>query len=256
MQDPLCDELSAEMDEAGISQSVLLAADFTWALKDCPLSIEETYQRHRAVLERHAGKFLVFAGVDPRWGKDSLDLFERSVRDWGFRGLKLYPPCGYSPSDPALFPFYECCAHYRIAVLVHIGPTSPVLSFVHSEPAHIDEAARRFPGVRFVLAHAPVGFPEECAMAACFRPNVYLDISAFQLSLGWTPPAEGLRRLVRRGINHKILFGTDWPVFRLQGKQKSFIDALAADDGPLAELPALDREMIFCKNATRILCRD
>src|SRR5882757_1122455 len=40
LQDPLCDELVLEMDAAGISQSILLAADFTYAIKDCRLSIE------------------------------------------------------------------------------------------------------------------------------------------------------------------------------------------------------------------------
>src|SRR6185503_5870223 len=40
-QDPLCDELVSEMNESGIDQSILLAADFTYALKDCRLTIEE-----------------------------------------------------------------------------------------------------------------------------------------------------------------------------------------------------------------------
>src|SRR5947209_13908553 len=41
MQDPLGDGLVAEMADAGISKSVLLIADFTYALKDCVLTIEE-----------------------------------------------------------------------------------------------------------------------------------------------------------------------------------------------------------------------
>src|SRR5271163_2369794 len=104
MQDPLCDELVAEMAQAGISKSILLIADFSYALKDCVLTVEESFQKHREVLARHAGKFEVFGGVDPRWGKDGLALFERSLVEFGFCGFKLYPPCGFSPSDPALFP--------------------------------------------------------------------------------------------------------------------------------------------------------
>ena len=61
MQDPLGDQLVAEMEAAGISKSVLLIADFTYALKDCRLSIAESFDRHREVMLRHPGKF------DLRW---------------------------------------------------------------------------------------------------------------------------------------------------------------------------------------------
>src|SRR5207244_5356608 len=81
LQDPLCDALVAEMDAAGIAKSVLLIPDFTLALKDCALTIEEAYERHRAVLARHPGRFEVFGGIDPRWGKSGIDLFERSLAE-------------------------------------------------------------------------------------------------------------------------------------------------------------------------------
>ena len=153
MQDPLCDSLVAQMDEAGISKSILLAADFSYALKDCPLSVDESFQRHREVPLRHPGRLEVFGGVDPRWGKDGIDLFERAVREYGFREFKVYPPCGFSPSDPGLFPFYEICDQYKVPVLVHVGPTSPVLAFSNTRPFEVDEAARPFPEVNFILAH-------------------------------------------------------------------------------------------------------
>ena len=67
MQDPLCDGLVQEMEKAGISKSVLLIADFSYALRDCKLNIQESFENHRRILERHPGKFEVFGGVDPRW---------------------------------------------------------------------------------------------------------------------------------------------------------------------------------------------
>jgi len=89
MQDPLCDTLIAEMDAAGVDTSILLAADFSYALKDSKLTVEECLRRHHEVKVRHGDRLEVFGGIDPRWGKDGLDLFERSLREWGFRGLKL-----------------------------------------------------------------------------------------------------------------------------------------------------------------------
>lgn len=253
MQDPLCDALVAEMEEAGVSRSVLLAADFTYALKDCALTVEESFGRHRAVLERHPGKFEVYGGVDPRWGRDGVALFERSLVEFGFRGFKVYPPCGFSPSNPALYPFYDLCSEHRVPVVVHIGPTSPALAFDTSNPFLLDEAARRFPDVNFILAHGSVSFTEECAMMCAYRPNVYMDISAYQSALREGGPEASVRAVVSRGINHKILFGTDWPVFRLSGSQRSFVESVVADDGPLSDLNDAAKSLILHKNVERLL---
>jgi len=255
MQDPLCDGLVAEMDAAGISKSILLIPDFTYALKDSILTIEESFQRHREVLLRHPQRFEVFGGVDPRWGKDGLALFERSLAGYGFRGFKAYPPCGYSPSDPALFPFYELCAHYQVPVLLHIGPTSPVLDFTVSSPFLLDEAARLFPSVNFILAHGAVNFVEECVMMCRFRPNVYLDISGYQNTLGYDPSAGAVRNIVSLGINHKVLFGTDFPVFRLQGEQEDFLAVLTGENGALAQLNDREKALVLSHNVERLIER-
>lgn len=255
MQDPLCDGLVAEMADAGIVKSILLIADFTYALKDCVLTIEESFHKHREVLARHPGRFEVFGGVDPRWGKDGLALFERSLTEFGFRGLKLYPPCGFSPSDRTLFPYYELCAHYHVPVLLHIGPTSPLLDFTFSSPFLLDEAARLFPSVNFILAHGAVSFVEECTMMCRFRPNVYLDISGFEATLGYDPSAGAIKAITSVGLNHKVLFGTDFPVFRLQGEQKSFVETLMAEDGPLSDLNEREKLLIFNRNTQRLIER-
>ena len=253
MQDPLCDELVAEMTQAGISKSVLLIADFSYALKDCVLTIEESFHKHRQVLARHPGKFEVFGGVDPRWGKDGLALFERSLVEFGFRGFKMYPPCGFSPSDAALFPFYELCAYHRVPVLLHIGPTSPALSFSTSYPFLLDEAARLFPTVNFILAHGSVSFTEECAMMCKFRPNVYLDISAYQNNVTRERMADAVKKTLSQGINHKVIFGTDWPVFRLQGTQLSFVEALCDEEGVAGEISQRERDLVFHGNIEGLL---
>jgi predicted TIM-barrel fold metal-dependent hydrolase len=241
------------MDKAGISKAILLIPDFTVALKDCRLTIEESFLKHREVLRRHPNRFEVFGGVDPRWGDDGVRLFERSLVEFGFRGFKVYPPCGFSPSSSALFPFYDLCAQHRVPVLLHIGPTSPVLAFDTCHPFLIDEAARRFPTVQFILAHGAVSFVEECTMLCRFRPNVYLDVSGFQLTLGWDDECTSVRRIVSQDITHKVLFGTDWPVFRLQGTQSSFVDRLTGESGALSDLPDSAKALVLYENIQRLM---
>ena len=115
----------------------------------------------------------------------------------------------------------------------------------------VDRAAQQFTSVNFILAHAPIAFAEECAMLCRFRPNVWLDLSGFQVTLEWDPSLRSVERLVTCGLNHRILFGTDWPAFRLQGTQRMFVDALVG--GPLRSLPASDRDLILRGNAERLL---
>lgn len=248
MNDHTGDRLIAEMETSGIDRCVLLLPDFSYALPDTALTIAEMFEQHYEILKRHGKRFLVFAGVDPRWGSDGIKLFEKGVAEYGFAGMKLYPPCGYRTSDKALYPFYEICAARHLPVVVHTGGTSPVLLFEPAHPLHVDQAARDFPGVNFILAHGSTVYVHECAMICTFRPNVFLDCSAYE-----SRPLELLREAFTRGVNHKIIFGSDWPVFRLQGDLKECLRNLLDENGPLRELRPREIENFLRKTMERLL---
>jgi predicted TIM-barrel fold metal-dependent hydrolase len=251
-QDPGCDKLVAEMDRAGISKTVLLIVDFGFAYPAEMERLDELYALHRAIMERHPGRFIVFAGVDPRRGKEGRDLLVRAVRDWGFRGFKIYPPCGYSPDARDLYPFYEVCAKYKIPVLSHVGPSSPTLSFKHTRPDNIEDAAFHFPDVNFILGHAGVVWREEAAMLAAYRPNVYLDLSGFQPE--WR--RGGLDRILTEhkstGVLRKLLFGTDWPIHRIHGSQLQWVEAFR-DCARHGVITGEELDWIFYRNAAQVL---
>lgn len=253
LQDHSCDELVREMDAAGVTRTALLLPDFTYALKDCSLTIAEMFQRHALIRRRHPGRFEVLAGVDPRWGKDGVALFEYGVRELGFAGLKLYPPCGYFPHAPELTPYYEICRDHGLPVLIHMGPTSSALRFEFARPEFVAAAAYAFPSVRFVLAHAATAFTQECADLCAFRPNVFLDVSGFQSAETWDPELASLRFLLRRGIAHKVLFGTDWPVFRASGTQAEFTRRFM--QVATEELGPMQIRLVAHDNARRLLSR-
>jgi predicted TIM-barrel fold metal-dependent hydrolase len=253
MQDHDGVELLASMDDAGIARSIVLAPDFTVALRDSRVTVEELVLGHRAVLERHRNRLDAFVGVDPRHGTDGLALLERALGEWGFAGFKVYPPCGFSPSDERLLPFYEICRAHRAPVLVHMGPTSPALPFDTARPELLERAALSFPDVNFILAHASVAHTEDAILACAFRPNVYLDLSGFQGDLAGGRAQSAIRSILARGIAHKVLFGTDWPVFRRHGSQRDGVELIVADGGPLSNLPPRHVDMILHQNVERLL---
>lgn len=253
--DTHCDELVNQMDQAGINQTVLLAIDFTHHFGNDCSPIEEVHELHIAVTNRHPGRFIPFAGIDPRNGPAGIDRFERAVSVMGFRGVKLYPPCGYTPSDLRLFPYYEICAQYGIPVLTHIGPTTSSMPFCHTAPDDVDSAAYHFPNVTFILGHAGATRYEEAALLAEHRPNVFLDISGFQASLRRGELLNVMNFHRKRGLGRRLLFGTDWPIHRLSGAQRQWVQAIESlrDQGHLEQR---DLEDIFFRNFERAYARN
>lgn len=223
--DPGCRDLLAQMAEAEIGLAVLLVVDFAVAMPETADAVERA---HREVATLIADRrFAGFAGIDPRRGSAGVDHVRRALRDEGFSGVKLYPPCGYSAGDPGLFPLYEVCAERGAPVLVHTGPTSPCLSFRHTHPMDVDDAACRFPEVPFVLGHGASVWHEDAALLAEFRPNVYLDLSGFQPAWRRGDLPAVLGHHVRRGLHRKLVFGTDWPIYRLFGSQRDWVAAVS-----------------------------
>ena len=250
-QDHDGDRLVAEMDAAGVAEAVLIVPDFTYVAA-CRLTPPELAELHHRVCERHPGRFRVLWGVDPRAGSDGIELFQRCLDEYGFAGLKLYPLNGYSPSDRRLYPYFEICAQRRLPVLSHTGPGWQALDFNYGQPLLIDQAARDFPGVNFVLGHGGVTHVEEASYLCVHRPNVYLDIGGFQAVLspdGW---AAHLNRLFHLGINHKIVFGTSWPAFRLSASLAGLVGEFRDTSTVFAGIKPSARRLILGGNVLRL----
>ncbi|ANP50998.1 putative TIM-barrel fold metal-dependent hydrolase [Streptomyces griseochromogenes] len=251
-QDDDGDRLVAEMDEAGVDQAFLVIPDYSHVAR-CALTPPELAGHIDKVNRRHAGRFKVFWGVDPRAGQDGVDLFERCVTEYGFAGLKLYPLCGYSPSDRRLYPYFEICESNGLPVLSHTGPGWGPLDFEYGTPLLLDEAARDFPRVNFILGHGGVTHVEEATYMCAHRPNTYLDISQFHSVLAADGWQAHLNRLFRLGISHKILFGTCWPSYRLSESLTGLVSAFAKGQPAVAGLREADRRMIMGGNSLRLV---
>ncbi len=244
-----------EMDKLGIHKAIILLPDFTYVFKRNELNIEEMYREHRDILRCYEGRFEVFAGIDPRWGNDGFRLFVKGVEEYGFRGLKLYPPCGYRPDSELLTPYYEYCQEYALPVLIHIGATSPALSFAEAMPIYVDAPARKFTNVPFILAHGAVNYQEQCVQLCKYRPNVYLDLSGAQRHTADKGEGSELVKLFRSEINHKIIFGTDWPIIGRSNMNRALISMLSCDGDVNPYLTIDETRLVLAGNIERILAR-
>lgn len=68
---------------------------------------------------------LPFIHVDPR-RPNIMELLKKSVEDYGFKGVKMYPPLGYFPFDERLYPIYEYCQKHKLPIISHCSPYNPV----------------------------------------------------------------------------------------------------------------------------------
>ncbi|MDO8671610.1 MAG: amidohydrolase family protein [Dehalococcoidia bacterium] len=252
------EKLIQEMDEAGIDRSVIALLDF-WLIPEtgtCKLSIEELNLRLANIAKRYPDRLIAFAGIDPR-RKNAVDLLETAVKEWGVKGLKLFPATGFYPQDRQAYPLYRSASQFGIPVLFHSGPQPAPFYSKYCQPVYLDEVATDFPELNIIIAHVAHGWWPEAVSIAGSNPNIYVDIS------GWQPlfkrhPKEFFHRLreVVDGVgSRRVLFGSDWPVLKLLVSQEKWVKAFsvsaAAEYG--VEFSEQEIELILAQNSVSLL---
>ena len=212
------DLIVRDMDEAGIDKSVMLVLDFS-LLVGCgeTMSLEETHKVYAEAAARHPDRLITFAGIDPRRA-GAVEFLERAVKEWGMKGLKLMPAVGFYPNSNRCYLIYQKAQELGIPVLIHTGFDVIPWYGAYAQPKYLDEVANDFPNLKIIMAHAGGSYWPEAAAMAGFKPNVYLDLSMWQMKLLRHPVDEfyrPLRSMIDTAGRSKILFGSDWPALRL-----------------------------------------
>lgn len=220
--------LLKDMDEAGIDQSWLCVLDFglTKGIGEAHYAIGEINKKFARISAESGGRVLAFAGCDPR-RQEAVSLLETAVRQWGMRGLKLLPACGYYPNDENCYKLYRKADELGIPVIIHTGPEAIPLYSKYCYPIFLDEVANDFPQLKLIMAHAGFCWWEEALSVAHNKPNLYLDLSGWQPRLLHHPREEfylPLRRILDGIGPSRVMFGSDWPAYRkLRGGQASWV---------------------------------
>jgi predicted TIM-barrel fold metal-dependent hydrolase len=208
------EKLAATMDAAGVDRACVFGVDYGLATKDEPkVPIEEQNRVVAEVAKRFSDRLIPFFAIDPR-RPNGLEMFQRAVEDWKMRGLKLYPPTGFFPHDSVCYPYYEKCLEYGIPVLLHTGILPAPLKSRFGQPMHLDDVAADFPDLSIIMAHVGLSAWHEALEVVAVKPNVYLDISGWQVTC-LSNPSE-FYRMLRRVLNvvgpWRVFFGSDGPI--------------------------------------------
>lgn len=178
--------------------------------------------------------------VDLNSPMQAIDSLNKSVNDYGFKGLRIVQwlwdkPC----THPLYYPLYAECVRLDVPVCLQVGLTGPLRSSQSGRPLHIERVALDFPELKMVCGH--IGYPwhqEMIAIATKF-PNVYIDTSAYKAS---RYPTE-LVTYIKSNGKHKVMFGTNYPMI----SAKDCLAGLARH-----EIPEPILQQFLSANANRV----
>ncbi len=256
------ERLIKDMDEGGIDKTVILPIDFEFLYTGGGFTFQAYNDLAGEYFKRFPNRIIPFAGIDPRRGAAAVGELKRCVEEMGFSGLKLWTVTGFVPDEEAYYPLYEEAARLGITILVHTG-MGPGNTYLKScRPVFVDKMAVDFREINFIMAHVGTPWVEEALAVSLKNPNVYVDISAWQgpyarFPMGFSQVL-AQAKLMHGGV-HKVLFGSDWPLFSEIYSQKEWVEAIKTMTFPaplqlmgLPEITAEDKEMILGNNAVTL----
>jgi len=145
---------------------------------------------------------------------------ERAIKDFGMKGVKLYPHAGFYANDARLIETYKLCSDLNIPVIIHSGPKANRWQWLkYNNPLYVDEVATKFPYLKIVVCHGGHPWTEELIVLAYTNPNVWIDLT-------WMEGIEEtflldnyventIKRLVKIIGANRLLWGSEGPYMNL-----------------------------------------
>jgi predicted TIM-barrel fold metal-dependent hydrolase len=203
--------LAGDLDAAGVDAAVLMMLDHGIGLgEEAPVARDRILEYYAGLAARYPGRLYFFVGVDPR-RPDAVSFLRRAAAR-GARGLKLYPPDGFSCDHPAAVALCRLCADLGLAVMVHTAFVGWPFEGDKANPLALTAVQKAVPDLVLLVGHAgyPLWGPEAAAVVAD-HPGSYLEISQWQDLLDRDPGAlvRVLADFRDRVGAHRIVFGSD-----------------------------------------------
>ncbi|QVK21191.1 amidohydrolase family protein [Mycoplasmatota bacterium] len=182
-----------------------------------------------------------------------LRNLEQSISSERVVGIKIYAGYyHYHVWDEVYDDVYKLAEKYKLPVVIHSGDTYSEKGLLkYSHPLEIDELAMKYRNVNFIVAHFGDPWIMETAELISKNSNVYADLSGLIVGNKQVVKKFSEEPLfkdhIKRGLIYannykKILFGSDWPLVRIE-TYIEFIKEL---------IPKEHWDDVFYKNALKL----
>jgi len=199
-------ELLKRMDQFLIRYSVKLAS----MRNLIGASIAEMEKSQREYTESD-GRLFYCGFFDPSREKEDMAILVKTVKWSGFKGIKIHPSFNKVAADDKRYePVWDFANEHDLPIVAHSWSASsynPVQ--ILSTPDKFEHYVRKYPAVRFVLAHSGgrgEGRWEAIRMSKLYA-NVFMDFA------GDIYCHEYFEEMEQEGVLPKIMFGSDYPWF-------------------------------------------
>lgn len=172
-------------------------------------------------------------------GMPDLTSETERILDMGLRGIKMHPDSQvFDIDDPRLFPAYEILQG-KAPVILHMGD----IRYDYSHPRRLRHVLELFPKLDVVAAHFGGYSMYETAFEILKDMNCYFDISSSMMFM----PDGVAEKYIRAYGPHRLVYGTDFPLWNPQTEVKRFLELKLTPD---------EIEQIAYKTALHILKED
>ena len=166
-------------------------------------------------VSQSGGKFTGLGTLHPESDDIAADL--RHLQSLGLKGVKLHPDIQqFKIDDYRCLKIYELCEREGLPILLHTGDSR----FDFSNPNRLLPVMKIYTGLTVIGAHLG-GWSvwDEAMEKLSDLPNLYVDCSSCFPFL----PHEKVGEIIRHYGADRVLFGTDYPMFRPQTELETFL---------------------------------
>ena len=206
----------ALMDAAGIDKACINCVFYGDARRSNDHAVRFAQQR--------PDRFYFAAFASPHYPEEVAPELDRAVDELGARFVKIYPDyVGLPLESPVWTPIFEWVNERGLAIMTHAR-----LAHVADSGITITERftklSARYPGIRWVMAHAAGAGNADAINAAATLPNVYMETCGSSGTVG------SVQASVEGAGADRVLFGTDQPLLDPRNQITKVLAADISDD--------------------------